>query len=127
MKPTTLTAIGNESLRSSQTEPEKTINVPDAIANGAIRIVAKAKAADAMKQAEANIKYAEEKAKREETERIIAQLPGVFRATHPSAADETLDKMINDHSRKEAARKIADLERTANNLHSRLAWIEDMK
>jgi len=35
--------------------------------------------------------------------------------------------MINDHSRKEAARKIADLERTANNLHSRLAWIEDMK
>ncbi|HPH12110.1 MAG TPA: hypothetical protein PKW59_14740 [Thermotogota bacterium] len=122
---------------TNEPEPEQTITIPDEIANAVLRIVEQADAAEATKQAEANRKHAEEKARQAEGERITAQLPGVFKATHPTPLDETLDKMISTHSRTEAAQKIAaletktqkiaELEKKANNLNSRLSWIEDMK
>ena len=122
---------------TTEPDPEQTITIPDEIANAVLRIVEEADAFEARKQAEAKQRHAEETAKREETERIIAQLPGVFRTTHPTPLEESLDKIINTHSRTEAAQRIADLEtktqkiaeleKKANNLNSRLSWIEDMR
>lgn len=115
---------------TTEPDPEQTITIPDEIANAVLRIVEEADAFEARKQAEAKQRHAEETAKREETERIIAQLPGVFRTTHPTPLEESLSRTeaaqrIADLETK--TQKIADLEKKANNLNSRLSWIEDMR
>ena len=125
MKPTTLTAIGNESLRSSQPEPEKMIPIPDDIAS-IVQSIAK-HADDATKEQTKKIDdiCAEEKRKREEQTEAFKELDRIWRAAHPSPEEQAAKEEIIERGMATLARRTEVINDKENRLHNRLSMIEN--